>query len=327
MNCPGCYKEVKDGYCLTCRKKMFGKAKVTPILDFDSPRTDNLDDYQDHSKRLSISGVQLKYSLRLNENKLALTDAGGEYILKPIPPARQLVNIEEMPENEHLTMQIAAQVFGINTAQNALILFRDQQPAYITKRFDVKSDSTKHMQEDFAQLTNRTRRSHGEHFKYDGSYEEIGILIKQFVAAAMPAMEQFFRLVVFNYIISNGDAHLKNFSLMRAYTGEYLLTPAYDLISTVIHTPQESDTALDLYEGDIKSAYYEKYGHYGRENFMELARRLGIIEQRAERIIASLTDKEEEVKRMVYNSFLSEATKERYMANFMDKVRRMDMTR
>lgn len=324
MNCPGCYKEVKDGYCLTCRKKMFGKAKVTPMLDFDSPRTDNLDDYQDHSKRLSISGVQLKYSLRLNENKLALTDAGGEYILKPIPPARQLVNIEEMPENEHLTMQIAAQVFGISTATNALILFNDQQPAYITKRFDVKSDSTKHMQEDFAQLTNRTRRSHGEHFKYDGSYEEIGMLIKQFVAAAMPAMEQFFKLVLFNYIISNGDAHLKNFSLMRADNGEYLLTPAYDLISTVIHTPQESDTALDLYEGDIKSAYYEKYGHYGRENFMELARRLGIIEQRAERIIASLTDKEDEVKQMVYISFLSEATKERYVVNFMDKVRRMD---
>src|SRR5690606_30544633 len=208
----------------------------------------------------------------------------GRYMLKPVPPTQQLLYLNDVPENEHVTMQIAGQVFKINVAANALIYFRDGQPAYITKRFDVKDNGEKYMQEDFAQLTYRTKASHGDAFKYDGTYEEIGLLIKKFVAASMPALERFFRLVVFNYVVSNGDAHLKNFSLIRNEGGEYELSPAYDLMSTAIHTPLESDTALDLYEGDIQSGYYTTHGHYGRGNFIELSKRLGIIEKRAGRI-------------------------------------------
>lgn len=147
----------------------------------------------------------------MEDGNLKLYEKNGQYILKPIPPAKQLINLDDAPENEHLTMQIADQLFNINTAANALIRFKDGQPAYITRRFDVKPDGSKYMQEDFAQLTNRTKYTHGETFKYDGSYEEIGLLIKRFVPAAAPALEKFFQLVVFNYVISNGDAHLKNF--------------------------------------------------------------------------------------------------------------------
>jgi len=323
MNCLGCYTEVKEGYCLACRKKLFDKAKVPAVLLFDAPKADNLAEFQEHTKRLSISGVQLKYSARLEDGDLKLYEKNGQYILKPIPPAKQLINLDDAPENEHLTMQIAEQLFNINTAANALIRFKDGQPAYITRRFDVKPDGSKYMQEDFAQLTNRTKHTHGETFKYDGSYEEIGLLIKKFVPAAAPALEKFFQLVVFNYVISNGDAHLKNFSLLRNDTGEYQLTPAYDLMSTVIHTPQESDTALDLYEGDIKSEFYSTYGYYDRQNFMELARRLGIIEKRAERIIDQFPAGKEQINEIVQKSFLSQEVKNIYIASFVDKVKRI----
>lgn len=323
MNCLGCYTEVKDGYCLSCRKKLFDKAKVSTVLSFDAPKADNLSTFQEHSKRFSISGVQLKYSLRLENKKLELYEKKGQYILKPIPPSKQLVALNDTPENEHLTMQIAAQLFKINTAANGLIYFKDGQPAYITRRFDVKPDGGKYLQEDFAQLTKRTKETHGETFKYDGSYEEIGLLIKRFVAAALPALEKFFQLIVFNYVVSNGDAHLKNFSLMRNDAGEYQLTPAYDLMSTVIHSPLESDTALDLYEGDIKSAFYSTYGYYGRENFMELAKRIGIIEKRAERIIDQFTIKKKQMQAMVQRSFLSRETKEKYLVNMEEKISRL----
>lgn len=323
MNCLGCYIEVKEGYCLSCRKKLFDKAKIPAVLLFDAPKADNLAEFQEHTKRLSISGVQLKYSLRLEDGDLKLQEQNGQYILKPIPPAKQLINLDDAPENEHLTMQIAEQLFNINTATNALIRFRDGQPAYITKRFDVKPDGSKYMQEDFAQLTNRTKHTHGETFKYDGSYEEIGLLIKRFVPAAAPALEKFFQLVVFNYVISNGDAHLKNFSLFRNDTGEYQLTPAYDLMSTVIHTPHESDTALDLYEGDIDSKFYSTYGYYGRQNLMELARRLGIIEKRAGRIIDQFPAAKEQVNEFVQESFLSGEVKKIYIASFADKIKRI----
>ncbi|CAN5272409.1 HipA domain-containing protein [soil metagenome] len=323
MHCLGCYKEITESYCPACRKQLFDKAKVPPVLSFDAPRPTNIARYQEHSKRLSISGVQLKYSLRLDNNQLVLTEKSGQYILKPIPPAKQLLHVNDAPENEHLTMQLAAQVFNIQTAANALIQFKDLRPAYITRRFDVKPGGGKYLQEDFAQLTNRTQYTHGETFKYDGTYEEIGLLIKRFVAAAMPALEDFFRLVAFNYALSNGDAHLKNFSLIRTDADEYRFSPAYDLMSTVLHTPQETDTALDLYTGDIHSQHYTKYGYYGRENFMEFAGRLGLIEKRAARIIDQFPLKQQQVIEIVQRSGLSPKAKDLYRASFIDKVKRL----
>lgn len=326
MQCKGCYKEVKDGYCLSCRKSMFGGLRTSPVLPFETPKDKNLVFFQEHSKRLSISGVQLKYSLRLENKNLVLTEKGGEYILKPIPPAQQLFHVDQVPENEHLTMQIAKQIFKIHTAENVLIHFQDGTPAYLTKRFDLAADGSKYLQEDFAQLTNRTSKTHGETFKYEGSYEEIGTLLQKFVPASIIAAERFFHQVVFNYIFSNGDAHLKNFSLYRTQEGEYQLTPAYDLLCTVIHSPNEYDTALDLYEGDLESAFYSQYGFYGRPNFLELAKRLLIQSSRAERILNSYSEAYEKVKSMVANSFLSDAIKEKYINNFTDKIERLALS-
>ncbi|MCG9900772.1 MAG: HipA domain-containing protein [Hydrotalea sp.] len=323
MQCKGCYKEVKDGYCLSCRKSMFNGLRTSPVLPFETPKDENLISFQEHSKRLSISGVQLKYSLRLEDKKLVLTQKGGEYILKPIPPAQQLFYVDQVPENEHLTMQIAKQIFNIPTAENVLIHFQDGTPAYLTKRFDIAADGSKYLQEDLAQLTSRTSKTHGETFKYKGTYEEIGKLIEKFVPASVIAAERFFHQVVFNYVFSNGDAHLKNFSLYRTQEGEYQLTPAYDLLTTVIHSPIESDTALDLYEGDLQSEFYSRYGFYGRPNFLELAKRLLIKPSRAERILDSYPAAFEKIKVMVANSFLNNPIKEIYINNIIDKMERL----
>lgn len=291
MKCCGCYREVKEGYCLACRKQMFGGKRVRTILSFDPPSDENLAQFQAHSKRLSISGVQLKYCLKLEDRELILSETCGQYIIKPIPPAKQFAHIDAIPENEHLTMQIASQVFKIPTAANVLIYFKDGTPAYLTKRFDVRPEGGKYQQEDFAQVSGRTARTDGEHYKYEGSYVGIGKLIQQFVPASILASERLFTQVVFNYVFSNGDVHLKNFSLIRNHDGEYLLSPAYDLLSTVIHSPGESDSALQLYEGDYGSPFYSVYGYYGRDNFLALARRLSILPKRAERILQQFIDR------------------------------------
>lgn len=323
--CPGCYKEVEKDYCLSCRKLLFDGAKVLSVLNFDSPQGDNLLLFQEKTSRLSISGVQLKYSLLLEDNELKLTNTGGQYILKPIPPTTLITGPSQAPENEHLTMQIATRLFDIPTAANALIYFKDGKSAYITRRFDVQKDGTKMLQEDMAQVSGRSRHSAGENFKYTGTYEDIGKLITKHVAAYYPALEQFFRLILFNYIFSNGDAHLKNFSLIRTSMGDYTLSPAYDLMSTVVHTPHESDTALNLYEGDMDSEFYSTYGCYGQASFRELAKRMGIIDARYTRIIAHLLGKKKQVEEMVENSFLDEATKAKYLHAYHDKLRRMEL--
>ena len=324
MNCPGCYKKIeKNEYCLSCRKKLFDGKRVSTVLEFDKPNAENISMYNEHSKRMSISGVQLKYSLKLVLNKLELCEKNGQYIIKPIPTADHLEMMDDAPENEHLTMQIASQIFNIKTAHNALIYFKDGPPAYITKRFDVRGDGTKYIQEDFAQITNRTKETHGESYKYEGSYLEIGEVIKKFVPASMIAIENFFKLILFNYVFSNGDAHLKNFSLVRNEFGEMELSPSYDLMSTIIHTPGERDTALDLYDKDHESAYYATYGHYGRTDFIEFAKRLGIVEVRYMRIINEFLENDKEVNDFIQNSSLSNKALESFSINYKSRIKRL----
>jgi len=83
--------------------------------------------------RISISGVQKKLSLFLLKNMLTLTspDQHGLFILKPIP--EQLMKSDQVPANEHVTMQLAEQVFNIQTAANAMIFFKDGQPVCMLK--------------------------------------------------------------------------------------------------------------------------------------------------------------------------------------------------
>jgi serine/threonine-protein kinase HipA len=324
MNCIGCYKKIeKNEYCLLCRKKLFDGKRVPTVLEFDKPKAENISMYNEHSKRMSISGVQLKYSLRLNGNTLELCETNGQYIIKPIPTADHLEMMEDAPENEHLTMQIASQIFNIKTAHNALIYFKDGTPAYITKRFDVRGDGTKYIQEDFAQITNRTKETHGESYKYEGSYLEIGELIKKYVPASIIAIEKFFKIIVFNYIFSNGDAHLKNFSLISNDFGEMELSPSYDLMSTIIHTPGERDTALDLFEKDHESEYYATYGHFGKNEFIVFAKRLGIVEVRYMRIIKEFIEKETIVHNFIQNSSLSNKALDSFITNFKSRSKRL----
>lgn len=324
MRCSGCYREGVEGYCPRCRKQLFDGRNIPNILDFDPPQADNISLYQEKTKRLSISGVQLKYSLRLEGKKLVLTETAGQYILKPIPPTVQIVEAKQAPENEHLTMQMAAQIYGISTAANGIIYFKDGTPAYITRRFDIKADGSKYLQEDMAQISGRSRQRNGEDFKYDATYEEIGHLIKRYVAAAMPALESYFRLIVFNYLASNGDAHLKNFSLLQTDMGDYSLSPAYDVMSTIIHLPTETDTALQLYEGDIDQPFYGTYGFYGQSDFRALGQKIGLLPQRLDRMLSQLLSKNEDVVKMIGNSNLSDNVKSAYTHAFKDKVSRME---
>jgi serine/threonine-protein kinase HipA len=323
MQCSSCYKETKLDFCSKCSKELFDGRKISSVLNFPAPKADNLAEFQKHTTRLSISGVQLKYSLRLENKELVMTQNVGEYIIKPVLASTQLAAIKDSPENEHLTMQIARQLFRLRTAANGLIYFSDGEPAYITRRFDLKPDQTKHQQEDFAQLLNRTSVLHGQNYKYDATYEEIGTLIKKHIPAAIPALEELFRLVVFNYVVGNGDAHLKNFSLIQLQTGEYRLAPAYDLMSTKLHTPYENDIALELYENCMDAPFYSAYGYYGRPDFIEFAKRLAVSEKRASTILESYTNAREKTLEMIRKSGLSPESKNSYVSTVKDRLFRI----
>ena len=320
--CPGLLTEGYHAYSPAFLRRMFDGKKLSYILGYDSPQHSEEDaaQFMENRKRISISGVQEKMSLALHKNELRLTEEGekGTYILKPIPGDLKKVN--QVPANEHITMQIAAQVYGIYTAENGMIFFKDGQPAYITRRFDVKKDGSKWGKEDFATLAGRTKATSGVNFKYEYSYEEAAALIRKFVPAWRVEIEKFFALVLFNYAFSNGDAHLKNFALLETESGDYFLSPAYDLINTRIHV-DDTGFALDkgLFVDDFQSGAFKKTNRRDREDFLEFGRRIGIDEKRAERLIAPFLIKQDKVEQLVQRSFLNDASKRAYLLDYNTK--------
>jgi serine/threonine-protein kinase HipA len=300
-----------------------GKKKLNVVLPYNSPRGDEDTRalFLENRERISISGYQEKLSFINDGTTLRLTKYGeqGTYILKPIPA--DLKWIEDVPANEHLTMQIARQKYGINTAENALVYFADGTPAYITKRFDVKADGAKWGVEDFASLAGKTREDGGSDFKYNYSYEEMGMLIQRFVPAWRIEIEKFFVLVVFNYLFSNGDAHLKNFSVMETSAGDYILSPAYDLINTRIHL-SDDDFALSkgLFADNFKSAFYKRRGHANKSDFIEFGKRIGVMEKRIEKLFLPFLEKKQEIEKMVKTSSLGTKNKKTYIELYRKKL-------
>jgi serine/threonine-protein kinase HipA len=261
--------------------------------------------------------------MKLQDGKLSLTEKGGQYILKPIPSG-QFKNLGQVPANEHLTMQIARQFFKIAVPPNSIIHFQDQSSAYLVKRFDVKPDGTKFQQEDFAQIAQITEDTHGRNYKYDLSYEEIGTLIKQNISMHKVEIEKFFRLVLFNYVFSNGDAHVKNFSAIQTESGDYVLTPAYDLLCTRIHTPGEADMALMLFKNRFSEAY-EALGFFTHYDFLQFGKKLGIKDNRVVKIIDEFKGHNDAILSLVDNSFLKTEMKILYKELYQDKIKRLKM--
>ncbi len=325
--CPGTLAKGFDTYSQACLRRLFKGKKVSHILPYNSPEIseEDAEKFRDNRKRISISGVQEKVSLILEKNKLRLTEKGeqGTYILKPIP--RDLKKVDQIPANEHLTMQIARQVYGINTAENGLIFFKDGHPAYITKRFDVREDNLKWGKEDFASLAGRTSENSGANFKYEYSYEGIAQLIRKYVPAHIIEMEKFFTLVVFNYLFSNGDAHIKNFSLLQTSGSDYILSPAYDLINTRIHI-DDTDFALNegLFMDDFMSEHMLANGKVGLEDFREFARRIGIVERRIEPLLTPFAQRQPLVEDLIGRSFLDDSTKKVYLLHYQNKRSQLD---
>lgn len=320
MKCHSClieFSSSNDFYCKRCTDVLFGGVSVMP-LDFDKEKFYQF--RQDGAGRFSISGVQDKISLKLEGKHLRPTERGGRYILKPMPSTK-LLNQDDIVANEHLSMQISQQVFGIPTASNGVIAFSDGELAYVTKRFDYAPDQTKLDQEDFASILQYSESYKGLDYKYASSYEEIAKGIERFVAVSRPALEDFFTRVLFDYAIGNGDAHLKNFSLYRKEERKDMsLTPNYDLLYTKYHIDETmSEMGLDLFE-DLETKAMGALGYYSLEDFETFASICKIPPKRTKRIFDHLFASIDQVATLVERSFLSDDGKEAYLENYKERI-------
>ena len=306
--CPSLLTEGYSTYSPVALRHLFDGKKVSPYLDFALESDENLAALNESRDVLSISGAQEKYAACIKNNQISLSTEKDltTHIVKPAPLAK-ISYRKQIPANEHLTMLIAKQVYGIDTAANGLCFSSDDQVVYITKRYDVQTDGTKLRQEDFCALMGRSEETDGKDFKYQGSYEDMANIIKRYIPAWPVALERFFRLVVFNYIFANGDAHLKNFSVLYLEDGDLQLAPAYDLINTHIHL-DDSDFAMrdGLSRTLEKSDSYERTGHPCQDDFSRFGLQIGLSSKRVEAVLKPFMIFPNEVKQLIERSYFSD---------------------
>ena len=331
--CASCLRKLRkaDGdFCSLCRTELFNGAPVSSYLTFASPAQATIaeaENFQRLTRQISISGVQEKFSLALSADepgRLELVVRAGAYLLKPVPLAN-FGAVESVPANEHFTMQLARQVFKLPTAACALLQMADGSPAYLTRRFDVQPDGVRLAQEDFAQLSQRTEQEHGPNYKYAFSYEEAARMLKSYLPTHyLPEATFFFRLTLFNYLVSNGDAHLKNHSLHRRYeTGEYHLTPAYDLLNTSLHVNDGNGLALELFSDDFETPSFRANAYLAYDDFYELGVRLGLPPSRVRRLLADVVGHEAAIQALLEKSFLPAALRQQYAATLASRRQRL----
>ncbi len=320
--CPSTLTEGNTSYSRSAIQRLFSNHKVAHVLAYDSPSSSELvaGTFLENRTSLSIAGAQEKYSLVLEKNKLRLAQPGesGQYLLKPIPTLGR--NKHLMPANEHLTMQIAKQVFQIETAENGIIFFNTGEMAYLTKRFDRDEAGRKRAKEDFAVLAGRTPQTHGANYKYEGNYLEMFQTMQQYVPAYVIEATKLFKIIVFNYLFSNGDAHLKNFSLLETEDGDFILSPAYDLLNTEMHQA-EIDFAL-------RGGLYPKAQYQGKilNQFLQLGKLANIPEKMVERILSQMLANSTETERLIRSSFLDENAQKNYYQAYQGRLKRLKYT-
>ena len=219
--------------------------------------------------RFSLGGSQLKFSMIERGGRFTLDDGSDEWIVKPPHPTHPNV-----PANEY-TMMLLAAAAGIHTPEVKLVQLDDidlaglvglsipqwETLAYAIKRYDRTAEGRVHV-EDFAQVFNVYA---DEEYKAT-NYDTVGRLIFYLFPNRFEQLAEFIRRLVVNILIGNGDAHLKNWSVIYTDKVTPRLSPAYDLVSTN-HYVQNDSLALNL--GGEKRFELINESHFDR-----LARRM-----------------------------------------------------
>jgi serine/threonine-protein kinase HipA len=241
----------------------------------------------------SLSGVQRKISVRLGTDPSTLHVAaeGGQFILKP-----QAHTYPSLPENEHVTMQLA-RIAGVATAVSGLVRLKDGSLAYITRRFDRLPNGKKLHQEDFCQLAEKSPKE-----KYGGSAELCFKLLERYADEAVIEMQKLYRLIAVAWWTGNGDMHLKNLSLLADETGVHRLSPAYDLAST----------RLVIDDDPLALPVCGKRDGLRRKTWLRLADHVGLPRKAAERVLDGLVNATGEAVACVRTSLLPEDMKDAY---------------
>jgi serine/threonine-protein kinase HipA len=309
--CLFCYQELEEGqqdFHPACARRFFGKAEA-PILPYSR---DNINDLAKQSvlNRITIPGVQTKLSMDVNKggkdepDQMTIVGLWGKYILKP-----KSEEFPWLPEVEDLTMHLA-EIAKIKVVPHTLIRFNDGEMTYLTQRIDRDTHGKKFLMEDLCQISERVTAD-----KYKSSYEKIAKLIKQYSSAPMLDLVNFWEVVVFSWITGNSDMHLKNFSLISRTQGQYVLSPAYDLVNVHLVFPEDEDELALTLDGRKK--------RINKQNLMRAMASSGLNDKVMENIFKKFTSVAQQWYDFIEISFLPTELKEKYKEEIGENLRKI----
>ena len=296
--CLVCFGELTAGdYHPRCSVALFGtKQPLLLTLGVADLPAEGLKLLESHR---GIAGVQRKLSLgRDAEQPQRLTVVGfqGRFILKPASS-----DYPALPENEALTMELASRL-GLPVAPHGLIRLADGELGYLSRRFDRPQEGVRWHQEDFCQLAERPAAD-----KYKGSLEAAGKLLRFSRQRGLDAV-RFLDLNLYCWLTGNADMHLKNFSLLHEPNIGWSLSPAYDLVSTALVLPDDSEeTALPM---------NGKKANLKRKDWQALAASVGVEPKTFGRLAARLASQTELVATLAEGSCLPEAQKSAFTKRY-----------
>ncbi|MBF0316489.1 MAG: HipA domain-containing protein [Oligoflexia bacterium] len=303
IRCLGCYKplqmQISGNYHSACSKRLFG-TDVPPKINFGIGELEALA-LKSLNQHLGLTGVQAKISVHVEKatadptHRLMIVDLWGNFILKP--PTKQF---PEMSVLEDVTMHMA-QVCGLKVAKHGLVELKSGELAYVTKRFDRPKKGKKVAVEDFCQLSGLLTES-----KYSSSLEKAGKIIFKYSSNSGLDIIAFFDLILFSFVTGNSDMHLKNFSLMRSDEDEIVLAPFYDLLATKLLIPEDKE--------EMALTINAKKSKIKRQDFMALAKNFNIPDIASEKCFKRILKKDQEMKQLINESFLSSEMKEKYLS-------------
>lgn len=222
----------------------------------------------EHLFRFSLAGVQLKFSMLRDEEKLVLPMKGksGEWIVKLPSPT-----FPRLPENEYAILRWAratglevpeCHLHDVSSVEGLPRRFASRGKLLAVRRYDRDGSDRIH-QEDWAQVVGFSPALKYEHV----SYEAMATLARNVLGDE--GVLELVRRLAFVVASGNGDAHLKNWSLLYPDGIRPTWAPTYDQVATVAWPEVSRNLALKL-------AGVQEFNRIDRRAWERFAERSGV---------------------------------------------------
>ncbi len=249
-------------------------------------------------KRMSNAGAQHKLAVAILDGRLfhPIGSTPSTHLLKP-----NHVDVDDCPSsvaNEYFVMRLAAQL-GLEVPPVEIRYVPD--PIYLIERFDrdLSNSQTRRLHSiDACQLLGLDRT-----FKYQQARVETLVRCIDLCENRARSRQSMLAWVLFNLLVGNGDAHLKNLSFRVGNRG-IELAPFYDLVSTesyraaIGYDPRWPHRTLSTRIGDATT-----FATVTRDDFITFATQLGVNTQAASRLVKRFTETIEQAAGDLYREF------------------------